>query len=148
MRKKDLPDDPEILEEEMKAIRAAYGVVQNHTFENLQLNREMFSSKLQTLCSFLRQKYFKPTDYRCIIFVNRRYTAKVLSILFEELSFPNIRLGTLLGSSGTGIGYNGLTFKEQAITMYRFRKGIYNCLISTSVAEEGVDIPDCNLVIR
>lgn len=32
--------------------------------------------------------------------------------------------------------------------MMNFRKGRLNCLFATSVAEEGLDIPNCNLVIR
>jgi endoribonuclease Dicer len=41
-----------------------------------------------------------------------------------------------------------VSFREQVLTMMNFRKGIVNCLFATSVAEEGLDIPDCNLVIR
>ena len=32
--------------------------------------------------------------------------------------------------------------------MSRFRRGDLNCLFATSVAEEGLDIPDCNIAIR
>ena len=32
--------------------------------------------------------------------------------------------------------------------MTKFRKGRINLLISTSVIEEGVDVPKCNLVVR
>jgi endoribonuclease Dicer len=41
-----------------------------------------------------------------------------------------------------------VSFRQQVLTMMNFRKGILNCLLATSVAEEGLDIPDCNLVIR
>ena len=37
---------------------------------------------------------------------------------------------------------------EQADTISNFRHGRLNLLISTSVAEEGLDIPECNLVVR
>lgn len=41
-----------------------------------------------------------------------------------------------------------ITFRSQTLTMHKFRNGMINCLIATSVAEEGLDIPDCNLVVR
>lgn len=37
---------------------------------------------------------------------------------------------------------------EQKDTIRSFRQGDLNLLISTSVAEEGLDIPECNLVVR
>jgi len=36
---------------------------------------------------------------------------------------------------------------DQVKTIDQFRKGVINVLISTSVAEEGFDIPECNLVV-
>jgi Fanconi anemia group M protein len=44
-------------------------------------------------------------------------------------------------------GDKGLSQKEQIEIMQSFRDGTYNALISTSVAEEGLDIGECELVI-
>ena len=37
--------------------------------------------------------------------------------------------------------------KERILTMERFRKGIYNVLVTSKVLEEGVDVPEANLAI-
>ncbi|GLD49089.1 probable ATP-dependent RNA helicase DHX58 [Lates japonicus] len=52
----------------------------------------------------------------------------------------------ILTGAGNGITY--MTQNEQADTIRNFRQGKLNLLISTSVAEEGLDIPECNLVVR
>ena len=41
-----------------------------------------------------------------------------------------------------------MTQAEQEEKVRRFREGDIKLLICTSVAEEGMDIPECNLVIR
>lgn len=41
-----------------------------------------------------------------------------------------------------------MSHKEQVLTIAKFKHGEYNCLLATSVAEEGIDIPDCDIVIR
>lgn len=44
-------------------------------------------------------------------------------------------------------GETGLSQKEQAEILDQFRDGLFNVLIATSVAEEGLDIPNVDLVI-
>ncbi|KAL2001634.1 hypothetical protein VTN02DRAFT_1519 [Thermoascus thermophilus] len=60
----------------------------------------------------------------------------------------HLRPGVLIGTrSGDDAGVNS-TSRQQFTTLARFRTGELNCLFATSVAEEGLDIPDCNLVVR
>lgn len=53
-----------------------------------------------------------------------------------------------MGSAGTGSGDLGMTLAEQKLSIKRFRNSELNCLFATSAGEEGIDIPDCNIVIR
>ncbi len=40
-----------------------------------------------------------------------------------------------------------MTQKAQIAMLQDFRAGVVNCLVATNVAEEGLDIAECNLVI-
>jgi endoribonuclease Dicer len=41
-----------------------------------------------------------------------------------------------------------MSYKRQYQAVEQFRDGELNCLVATSIAEEGLDIRDCNMVIR
>ncbi len=49
---------------------------------------------------------------------------------------------------GDGSDAVSSTIREQLVVLAKFRDGDLNCLFATSVAEEGLDIPECNLIIR
>ncbi|XP_026063869.1 ATP-dependent RNA helicase DHX58 [Carassius auratus] len=94
------------------------------------------------------QQEFNNENSRAILFSKtRRGTHCLLDWVNSnpELQRVNIRAGIL---TGAGTGANHMTQNEQKETITRFRTGILNLLISTSVAEEGLDIPECNLVVR
>ncbi|KAK7167550.1 hypothetical protein R3I94_001822 [Phoxinus phoxinus] len=63
----------------------------------------------------------------------------------RELLKVNITAAIL---TGTGSGADHMNQGVQKRTIKNFRDGFHNLLISTSVAEEGLDIPECNLVVR
>lgn len=41
-----------------------------------------------------------------------------------------------------------MSIKDQIESLNRFRYGEINCIFATQVAEEGIDIPECDLIIR
>ena len=40
-----------------------------------------------------------------------------------------------------------MTESKQNETVERFRNGFYKVLVATSVGSEGIDVPDCNIVL-
>ncbi|XP_022809816.1 uncharacterized protein LOC111346815, partial [Stylophora pistillata] len=97
---------------------------------------------------FLRQAREDPTS-RGMIFVSLRKTTFKLCDQIREI--PNVAK-TLNPYPFVGHGqgsYDGMAWKdEQEELLKEFRKGASKLLICTNVLEEGLDVPECNLVIR
>ncbi|XP_028170236.1 endoribonuclease Dicer isoform X1 [Ostrinia furnacalis] len=92
-----------------------------------------------------------------IIFTQQRFTAKVIYNLIKEVKEANpAEFGFI--KHDFLVGFNVNPFKSTREQHYlkkasqrallKFSNKELNCLISTSVIEEGVDIPQCLLVLR
>jgi len=79
---------------------------------------------------------------RVIVFTESRDTAEALTDFLSE-SFGVQRFV----GQGDKEGSDGMTQKEQGETLDAFRAGEFEVLVSTSVAEEGLDVPEVDLVM-
>ncbi|MFC6724820.1 DEAD/DEAH box helicase, partial [Halobium palmae] len=79
---------------------------------------------------------------RVIVFTESRDTAEAL-VDFLSASFS---VHKFVGQ-GDKEGSDGMTQKEQQETLDAFRNGEFEVLVSTSVAEEGLDVPEVDLVL-
>ncbi|MFB6298622.1 MAG: DEAD/DEAH box helicase [Salinirussus sp.] len=79
---------------------------------------------------------------RVIVFTESRDTAETLTEFLGE----HFDVARFVGQSDTE-GSEGMTQTEQQETLDRFRAGEFDVLVSTSVAEEGLDVPEVDLVL-
>ncbi|KAL9655220.1 hypothetical protein ABK040_008995 [Willaertia magna] len=89
-------------------------------------------------------------NLRILIFVKSRNGAQELrDFLMETETLKDfIKPGILLGHHNSKGNGPTMTQHKQKQVLNHFRHGVINTLISTSVGEEGLDIPACNVVIR
>ncbi|WP_332897497.1 DEAD/DEAH box helicase [Haladaptatus sp. CMSO5] len=79
---------------------------------------------------------------RVIVFTEYRDTAETL----VEFLSAHFSVRKFVGQ-GDREGSDGMTQKEQQETLDAFRSGEFEVLVSTSVAEEGLDVPEVDLVL-
>jgi ERCC4-related helicase len=88
-----------------------------------------------------------------IVFVEQRATVAVLAHLLSihPQTHSLFRVGTVVGSSQNAHRSSNINDladpKEQSQTLERFRAGQLDLVIATTVLEEGIDVPACNLVM-
>ncbi|XP_010474687.1 PREDICTED: endoribonuclease Dicer homolog 1-like [Camelina sativa] len=100
--------------------------------------------KVQSLIKLLL-KYQHTADFRAIVFVERVVAALVLPKVFAELpSLGFIRCASMIGHNNS----QEMKSSQMQDTISKFRDGHVTLLVATSVAEEGLDIRQCNVVMR
>ncbi|KAL2189647.1 hypothetical protein L209DRAFT_722470 [Thermothelomyces heterothallicus CBS 203.75] len=132
-------------------VREAHDLVKRHTFARPSIG--VLSSKVVLLLRILREEFNGANHHRrCIVFVRQRNTVSLLADLLQqpEMKIPGLVPGLLVGGGRPDASYGNakVTYRDQVRTIYKFKKGDLNCIFATSVAEEGLDIPDCNAIIR
>ena len=92
----------------------------------------------------VREQFLRKPDSRVILFTHYRDMASVMERELGKL--PGIHAVRFVGQASRG-GDEGLTQKEQVDILEKFRAGAYNVIVATSVAEEGLDVPQVDLVV-
>lgn len=125
----------EMLDAELVRLKEAKEMVKNWTFAEPDVlkSENSLSPKVLLLHQYLNLIFEKPSEGKCIIFVKHRYTARLLAQLFSRIGTPNMRLDLLIGSRPSDVGDISFSFRQQVLTLMKFRKGDINCLVRWSI---------------
>jgi Fanconi anemia group M protein len=94
-----------------------------------------------------KQELAEPTDLikkvKALVFTHYRDTArKVVEILIES----GIKAARFVGQATRDLDI-GMSQEKQSAVLESFRNGEFDVLVATSIAEEGLDIPEVDLVV-
>ena len=119
----------------------------SHYFEGSR-----FSALVGVLAEFANNVFREKNDFRGIIFCDTK--TAVHRIVRHLTNHPDVgwmQPRCFVGHAKTVVDEGetlGMTASQQAQTLQAFRAGGCQLLVATSVAEEGLDVPICSLVIR
>jgi len=105
---------------------------------------EVEHPKLAKTGWIVRKQFMEKPDSKIIVFAHYRQTADRIT---QDLArIPSVRPMRFVGQASRGEDI-GLSQKEQVDILEKFRAGDVNVLVATSIGEEGLDIPQVDLVV-
>ncbi len=102
--------------------------------------------KIARTVAIVAEEIARTPSARVIVFAQYRDTVDRLVAELARPAGSGIRPARFVGQASHGDD-EGLSQREQVAILDRFRAGEVNCLVATSVAEEGLDIPATDLVV-
>ncbi len=134
---------------ESSKVKAVKNLTADVTFKSARILTQKLSEqkiehpKLISLQDFMKNEFEKNKMIKIILFAHYRDTASLLAEKVNKIEGAIARV--FVGQAKKKDV--GLSQKQQAEMLDQFRDGLFNILIATSVAEEGLDIPKVDLVI-
>jgi ERCC4-related helicase len=99
--------------------------------------------KLAKLLEIVQETLKNNSNAKILIFSQYRDTGSTIN---ERLNKFGIKSAVFIGQAKKKL-VDGLSQKEQHAILHKFKQGEISCLVSTSIGEEGLDIPEVNLVV-
>ena len=112
-------------------------------------SHETITKRVEKLLKVLKEHLDNNQASQAIVLTERRVTAWYLSLIINYMSLPNIKSKAVIGKNNReklNTFVMESNYYQKAIEDFRKKK--YNLLVSTTVIEEGLDIPSCDLVVR
>ncbi|XP_036400948.1 interferon-induced helicase C domain-containing protein 1 [Megalops cyprinoides] len=152
LKKKTAPEDEEEAIELTETDRFLFRLFRDkkRKLEDVAKKPEYENKILSTLKQTVLREFTSRQEARGIIFTKTRLGAMALhQWILENKKFEEVGVSAsyLIGGGDQSV-VKPMTSKEQKDVLEKFRKGEINLLIATTVAEEGLDIKECNFVIR
>ncbi|ESO08894.1 hypothetical protein HELRODRAFT_74403 [Helobdella robusta] len=104
--------------------------------------------KLELIKSKLIKQYKQNEDSRCIMFCKTRdMTVALKNWMNETEELKSLNATNLVGTNAPAYKAGQTSAQQEDVLKY-FKNGKHKLIIATTVAEEGLDVQKCNLVLR
>jgi ERCC4-related helicase len=114
--------------------------------DHRELTQEASHPKLDALTRVIEEELARPRDHppRILVFAQYRDTIQGIQ---QRLETQGWEIGRFVGQATRDSEDPGMSQKDQTRVLDGFRQGRFPVLVASSVAEEGLDVPDVDLVV-
>ncbi|MDO8428085.1 MAG: ERCC4 domain-containing protein, partial [Candidatus Diapherotrites archaeon] len=127
-----------------KSLMNSAHVIRAQAVLEKSLNENVSNPKIVELKKIIQEQFTQNSKSRILVF--NQYRDNLSHIVQELENIKGVNACAFIGQASKG-KTKGLSQKKQVQILNEFKEGDINVLVSTSVGEEGLDVPACDLVV-